>query len=93
MCAACAAEGREGRIALKARGGAEMKITDKTSTLKEETVVWLPSEEFLIIKEIIKANCGVYYKVQFVEEDGDEYVPIGDMRVLPHCDLIGGEID
>ena len=70
-----------------------MRITHRTPPLEEETVVWLPSEEFLIIKEIIKATCGVYYKVQFVEEDGDEYVPIGDMRVLPHCDLIGGEID
>lgn len=70
-----------------------MKITHKTPTLSEETVVWLPSEEFLIIKEIINASCGVYYKVQFVEEDGDEYVPIGDMRVMPHCDLIGAEVE
>lgn len=69
-----------------------MKITHKTPTLEEETVVWLPSEEFLIIKQVIEASCGVYYKVQFVEEDGDEYVPIGDMRVISHRDLIGGEI-
>ena len=69
-----------------------MKITNKTPTLEEETVVWLPSEEFLIIKEIINASCGIYYKVQFVEEDGDEYVLIGEMRVISHRDLIGGEI-
>lgn len=70
-----------------------MKITNKTPTLEEETLVWLPSEEFLIIKEIINASCGVYYKVQFVEDDGDEYVPIGEMRVIPHLDLIGAETE
>ena len=70
-----------------------MKITNNTPILEEETVVWLPSEEFLIIKQVIKASCGVFYKVQFVEEDGDEYIPIGDLRVISRSDLIGGEID
>lgn len=68
-----------------------MKITNKTPTLEEETVVWLPSEEFLIIKQVITASCGVYYKVEFVEPDGDEYISIGEIRVIPHRDLIGGE--
>lgn len=68
-----------------------MKITNNTPILEEETVVWLPSEEFLIIKQVINASCGVFYKVQFVEEDGDEYIPIGDLRVISRNDLIGGE--
>ena len=70
-----------------------MRITNKTPTLPEETVVWLPSEEFLIITQIITASCGIYYKVQFVEPDGDELVPVGDLRVIAHSDLIGGEIE
>lgn len=70
-----------------------MKITNKTPTLEEETVVWLPSEEFLIIKQVITASCGVYYKVEFVEPDGDEYISIGEMRVIPHRDLIGAEVE
>lgn len=70
-----------------------MKITNKTPTLEEETVVWLPSEEFLMIKQVITASCGVYYKVEFVEPDGDEYISIGEMRVIPHRDLIGAEVE
>ena len=70
-----------------------MKITNKTPILEEETMVWLPSEEFLIIKQIINVSCGVFYKVQFVEPDGDEYISIGEMRVIPHRDLIGAETE
>lgn len=68
-----------------------MKITKNNAGIPEGTFVLLPSEELLIIKQIINASCGVFYKVQFVEEDGDEYIPIGDLRVISRSDLIGGE--
>lgn len=68
-----------------------MKITQK-SVLVVGSVVWLPSEEICVIKEICREPDGIYYKVQFVEEDGDEYVNDGGERVMAHYELVGGEV-
>lgn len=68
-----------------------MKITQK-SVLIEGSIVWLPSEEICIIKEICREPDGIYYKVQFVEEDGEEYVNVGGERVIAHYELVGGEV-
>lgn len=68
-----------------------MKITQK-SVLVVGSVVQLPSEEICIIKGICREPDGIYYKVQFVEEDGDEYVNVGGERVIAHYELVGGEV-
>ena len=68
-----------------------MRITKNSTPLAAGTVVVLPDEETLIIKEACREPDGYYYKAQFVEDDGDEYIPVGDVRIIPASDLIGGE--
>ncbi|MBR3806699.1 MAG: hypothetical protein IKJ13_07725 [Clostridia bacterium] len=68
-----------------------MKIT-KTLVLVAGDVVRLPSEETLIIKAVYREPDGRCYKVQFVEDDGEEYVNVGDERVMAHYELVGGEV-
>lgn len=68
-----------------------MKITKK-SVLIVGAVVQLPSEEIAIIKAVYREPDGIYYRVQFVEEDGDEYVSVDDERIMAHCELVGGEV-
>lgn len=69
-----------------------MKITKNSAGIPAGTLVVLPSEELLIIKAVCREPDGIYYRVQFVEEDGDEYVPVGDIRVMEHHELIGAEV-
>ena len=69
-----------------------MRITKNSTPLEVGTVVVLPDEETLIIKEVCREPDGYYYRVQFVEDDGEEYIPVGDMRVIPASDLIGAEV-
>lgn len=69
-----------------------MKITKNNAGIPVGTVVVLPSKEMLIIKAICREPDGICYRVQFVEEDGDEYIPVGEPRIMWHSDLIGGEI-
>lgn len=68
-----------------------MKITNKIALVAGD-VVQLPSEETLIIKAVCREPDGIYYKVQFVEDDGDEYVNVGGERVIAHYELVGGEV-
>ena len=68
-----------------------MKITNK-SVLIQGAIVQLSSEEVLIIKAVYREPDGIYYRVQFVEEDGEEYVNVGDERVMAHDELVGGEV-
>ena len=68
-----------------------MKITAK-SVILPGTIVSLPGGEIVIIKEVCREPDGIYYKVQFVEEDGEEYVNVGGERVIAHYELVGGEI-
>lgn len=77
---------------LKRKGKFKMKITKNNSGVPVGTLVLLPSEELLIINAVYREPDGIYYRVQFVEEDGDEYIPIGDLRTICHDDLIGAEI-
>ncbi len=67
-----------------------MKIT-KNTVLETGTVVTLRSDETLVITEVCREPDGVCYKVQFVEDDGDEYVKVGDERTMEHYELVGGE--
>lgn len=69
-----------------------MKITKNNAGIPEGTLVLLPSEELLIIKAIYREPDGICYKAQFVEYDGDEYIPIGEPRIIWHDDLIGAEV-
>lgn len=78
------------------RGGPSMKITKKTEELKAGTVVSLPGGELLRIVEYIERYGGSgynVYKVQFLQDDGDEYVPLGKERIMPAIDLVGGEYE
>ena len=52
----------------------------------------LPSDEILIIKDICREPDGICYRVQFVESDGDEYIAVGEPRIMRHSDLIGAEV-
>lgn len=69
-----------------------MKITKNNAGIPVGTVVVLPSEEILIIKAICREPDGICYRVQFVESDGDEYIAVGEPRVMWHYELIGAEI-
>lgn len=69
-----------------------MKITKNNAGIPVGTVVVLPSEEILIIKAIYREPDGICYRVQFVEEDGDEYIPVGEPRIMWHYELIGAEV-
>lgn len=68
-----------------------MKITSKI-VLVAGDVVRLPSEETLIIKAVYREPDGRCYKVQFVEDDGEEYVNVGGERIIAHYELVGGEV-
>lgn len=70
----------------------KMKITRNNTGIPEGTLVLLPSEELLIIEAVFREPDGICYRVQFVEEDGDEYIPICEPRIMYHCDLIGAEM-
>ena len=69
-----------------------MKITKNNAGIPVGTVVVLPSEEILIIKDIYREPDGICYRVQFVESDGDEYIAVGEPRIMWHSDLIGAEV-
>ena len=69
-----------------------MKVTRKNKPLAVGTVVVLPEGETLCVKEVYKEPDDYYYLAQFVEDDGEDYISIGDPRVVAHMDLIGGEI-
>ena len=80
-------------FALMERGGdLTVKITKNNAPLAVGAVVVLPSEEILIIKAIYREPDGICYRVQFVELDGDEYVPVGEPRIMWHYELIGAEV-
>ena len=68
-----------------------MKITNK-SVIIPGAIIQLNSEEILIIKAVFREPDGIYYRVQFVEEDGDEYVSVDDERIMAHYELVGGEV-
>ncbi len=73
-----------------------MKITKNTKQIPNGTVVCLPGGEMLRVVEYIERYGGSgydVYKVQFVENDGDEYIDVGDVRIFPASELIGGEIE
>ena len=69
-----------------------MTITKNNAGISVGTMVVLPSEEILIIKDIYREPDGICYRVQFVEEDGDEYIPVGEPRIMWHYELIGAEV-
>lgn len=69
-----------------------MKITKNNAGIPEGTCVTLPSNELLIIKAICREPDGIYYRVQFVEKKGREYIPVGDIRVMGHYELIGATV-
>ena len=68
------------------------QITKNNAGIPVGAVVVLPSEEILIIKAIYREPDGICYRVQFVESDRDEYIPVGEPRIMWHSDLIGAEI-
>ena len=69
-----------------------MKITKNNAGIPVGAVVVLPSEEILVIKAIYREPDGICYRVQFVEEDGGEYIPVGEPRIMWHYELIGAEV-
>ena len=67
-----------------------MKITKKTEDLPPGTIVLLPDEEMLRIDKLVDPIDRVY-RVQFIEDDGDEYVEIGGIRFMRLDEMIGAE--
>ena len=69
-----------------------MKITRNSAGIPEGTLVLLPSEELLTIEAIFREPDELCYRVQFVELDGDDLIPIGEPRIMWHSDLIGAQV-
>lgn len=67
-----------------------MKITRSTNKLPPGTIVVLPDEEILRIEKLIDPIEKVY-RVQFLEDDGDEYIPVGGIRFMRLDEMIGAE--
>lgn len=67
-----------------------MKITRKTNELPPGTIVVLPDEEILRIEKLIDPVEKVY-RVQFLEDDGDEYIEVGGLRFMRLEEMIGSE--
>ena len=67
-----------------------MKITKASNELPPGTIVALPDGEVLRIERLVDP-CGMIYRVQFLEDDGDEYVEIGGVRFMRGSEMIGGE--
>ena len=68
-----------------------MKIT-KNTEIDVGTVVALQSGEVLVVRAVCHEPDGKCYKVQYLEEDGEDYIPVGDERVAWHHELVGGEV-
>lgn len=68
-----------------------MKIT-KNTEIDVGTVVALQSGEVLVVRAVHHEPDGKCYKVQYLEEDGEDYILVGDERVVWHYELIGGEV-
>ena len=68
-----------------------MKIT-KNTEIDIGDVVALPGGEVLVVRAVHQEPDGKCYKVQFVEEDGEDYIPVGDERVVWDYELVGGEV-
>lgn len=67
-----------------------MKITRKTNELPPGTIVVLPDEEILRIEKLIDPVEKIY-RVQFLEDDGDEYIEVGGLRFMRLEEMIGSE--
>lgn len=67
-----------------------MKITRKTEELIPGTIVLLPDEELLRIEKLVDPINKVY-RVQFVEDDGAEYIEVGGIRFMRLDEMIGAE--
>jgi hypothetical protein len=67
-----------------------MKITRKTNELPPGTIVVLPDEEILRIEKLIDPVEKVY-RVQFLQDDGDEYIEVGGLRFMRLEEMIGSE--
>lgn len=68
-----------------------MKIT-KNTEIVIGTLVVLPSGEVCVVRAVCHEPDGKCYKVQYLEEDGEDYIPVGDERVVWHYELVGGEV-
>lgn len=68
-----------------------MKIT-KNTEIDIGTVVALQSGEVLVVRAVHHEPDGICYKAQYLEEDGEDYIPAGDERVVWHYELVGGEV-
>lgn len=67
-----------------------MKITRRTNELPPGTIVLLPDEEILRIEKLIDPIEKIY-RVQFLEDDGGDYVEVGGIRFICAEDMIGAE--
>lgn len=68
-----------------------MKITKITNDLPPGTLVALPDGEVFRIEKLIDPRERVY-RVQFLEDDGDEYIEVGGIRFMRADEMIGAEI-
>lgn len=68
-----------------------MKIT-KNTEIDVGTVVALQGGEVLVVRAVHHEPDGKCYKVQYLEEDGEDYIPASDERVVWHYELVGGEV-
>lgn len=69
-----------------------MKITKKTDGIPAGTIVALPGGEILRIERLVDPIGGVY-RVQFLEDDGEDYTEIGGTRFMRTDEMIGGEYE
>lgn len=67
-----------------------MKITRSTNELPPGTLVALPDGEVFRIEKLVDPM-GKVYRVQFLEDDGDEYIEVGGVRFMRADEMIGAE--
>lgn len=68
-----------------------MKITKKTR-INEGDVIVLPSRELVKIMAICREPDGIYYRILFGDMDGDDFIPEGELRIMEHYELVGGDM-
>ena len=67
-----------------------MKITRPRNDLPSGLLVALPDGEVFRIEKLVDPLEKVY-RVQFLEDDGDDYIEVGGIRFMRADEMIGAE--
>lgn len=67
-----------------------MRITRKNINLEPGTIVALPGDEIFRVEKLVDP-VEMVYRVQFLEDDGEDYVEIGGIRFMRADEMIGAE--